>query len=121
MIVFLCSIFALGALIEVMEGDGTRLWNALTGKDKLFLRNFLAFDLSNLVELSAFMPALWTMYRAGRRDPNDTFSEVEPAGVRIQAVCFFAWLLGFHFYEDLQQARDASCLLRPCRCLTTFC
>jgi len=106
-IALLCSIVSMAVLIEVMEGDGKRLWKAFTGKNKYFLKSFLTSDLSNLIELSAFLPAIWTMYRAGTRDPHDTSDEVEPKGVRIQAVCFFAWLLSFYYYEDLKNAMSS--------------
>lgn len=104
----LAAVFGATLLSEAAEGSLSDLWRAASGamssrRRRMVLESFLYIELSNMIEIAAFVPAIWSMLRAGKSAP-ETVSEPEPEGVRLRAVCFFGWLLTFYLFEDLVNA-----------------
>lgn len=87
------ALVALGALTAVVEESISVAWSGRRGN---FMSDVLV-DMSNYVEILAFMPAVWMMYRH-----KSAMSAYEDDAVRRwKANWFFAFLMGFYFMEDI--------------------
>lgn len=71
----------------------------------LFHDNFLSDMIStanSYIELTAFIPAVWMVYRQGRMEFDDT----DRVSTKRKATAFFLFLVGFYMLEDVKQAFD---------------
>jgi len=58
---------------------------------------------NSYIELTAFIPAVWMVYRQDQRVYDDT----DCVSTQRKATAFFLFLVGFYFTEDVMQAWDA--------------
>jgi len=49
-------------------------------------------------EILAFVPAVWTVFRAAKKDTSPV--QVKPEQAKAAATAFFAFLMGFYLFED---------------------
>jgi len=62
----------------------------------------IAGTASEYGEILSFVPAVWIVFRADKKDSAP--SQVTPSQARFAATAFFSFLVGFYFFEDVVAA-----------------
>lgn len=81
---------------------GVSFFSKMPAWNRRWISNTL-LTASNYVDITAFVPIVWMMYRVERSDDSDgaTMGQVITADLRRQALSFFSFLVCFYAVEDL--------------------
>lgn len=86
------------ALLALGFGVVTELIDIYTRKISTRVVDTVIMTSSDYIEIIAFVPAVWMIYRTDMKDPSDDYPTSDP---RTRVVYFFAFLVGFYFAEDV--------------------
>jgi len=91
-------------LLLLIAGSGAFCTELLDFNRQDSLLECTIFTASNFVEILAFMPAVWMVYKGVKKNDDEKIEAVDPDGVQSQAVFFFAFLVPFYIMEDIISA-----------------
>lgn len=89
-------------LLLLLAVSGAFFTELLDFKRAASLLECTIFTASSYVEILAFMPAVWIVYKGVKK--NDDEKPSDPNSVQLQAIFFFAFLVPFYVMEDVISA-----------------